>query len=192
MLGANTKLPADINLLWVLPVGDDFNSRFSAVSRHYKYLILNRPVRSALNSRILTYERHPLDVDRMAEAALDLVGEHDFTSYRAVSCQARSPVRHIKRLEISRLGELVIIDVEANAFLHHMVRNLAGVLMAIGKGDEPVSWAKQVLEAKDRTAGGVTAVADGLYLVEVCYEPGFNIPRLDKGMKILDRYGLLY
>ncbi len=192
VLGANTKLPSDINLLWAQPVANDFNSRFSALSRRYKYLILNRPIRSALNSRILTFERYRLDIDRMAEAARDLVGEHDFTSYRAVSCQARTPVRQINRLEVSRQGSLVIIDVEANAFLHHMVRNIAGVLMTIGKGDEPAGWAKEVLQARDRTAGGVTALADGLYLMEVCYEERFAIPRLENSLQILDRYGLLY
>lgn len=192
VLGANTKLPHDINLLWAQPAANDFNSRFSALSRRYKYLILNRPVRSALNHKILTCERNQLDVVRMAVAARDLVGEHDFTSYRAVSCQARTPVRQIKKLEVSRQGSVVIIEVEANAFLHHMVRNIAGVLMTIGKGDKPAGWAKEVLHARDRTAGGITALADGLYLMEVCYEERFAIPRQDNGLHVLERYGLIY
>ncbi len=128
----------------------------------------------------------------MAEAAQDLLGEHDFTSYRAVSCQARSPVRRIKKLDISRQAELVVIDVEANAFLHHMVRNIAGVLMTIGKGNEKVSWAKAVLDARDRTMGGITAPPDGLYLVNVRYEDRFAIPQIDTGMQILNRFGILY
>lgn len=185
LLGANTLLPADINLVWVCPVSDEFNARFSAVSRRYHYLILNRPVRSALASRQITWERLPLDTLRMAAAANDLLGEHDFTSYRAVSCQSRTPFRNIIRLDVVREENLVIIDIEANAFLHHMVRNIAGVLMSIGRGKEPVSWARQVLEARNRTQGGITAPADGLYLVNVKYDEKYSLPQPKSGIKII-------
>lgn len=191
VLGINSLLPADINLLWIMPVPDEFHSRFSAISRRYKYIVLNRPIRSAINNHMITLERHPLNVESMAEAAVDLVGEHDFTSYRAVSCQARSPVRNIKTLHVVREGNLVIIDVEANAFLHHMVRNIAGVLMTIGKGRQPVHWARQVLEARDRTMGGITAPASGLYLVNVCYDGNFEIPEAGSGIEVIKMYSKL-
>lgn len=192
VLGANTALPPDINLLWAKPVPEAFNSRFAAVSRHYTYLILNRPVRSALGKRVLSYERRLLDVALMSSAAEDLKGEHDFTSYRAVSCQSKSPVRRVTRLEVVRQDDLVIIDIEANAFLHHMVRNIAGVLMAIGKGNEPPAWAKQVLDARDRTLGGITAPPDGLYLVNVHYPAEYDIPVATANMPTLRQYGILY
>jgi len=185
VLGTNSLLPRDINLLWAMPVANEFNSRFSAVSRRYQYLILNRPVRSSINSRMITLERHDLDVVLMGRAATDLIGEHDFTSYRAVACQAKSPVRTVRLLEVSRHGDLVIIDIVANAFLHHMVRNIAGVLIAIGKGKESVQWAKQVLDARDRTLGGITAPADGLYLVNVSYDKKFAIPGIAKNVPAL-------
>ncbi len=191
VLGINSLLPGDINLLWVKTVPDKFHSRFSAISRRYKYIVLNRPIRSAIHNYMITLERHPLNVESMAEAAIALVGEHDFTSYRAVSCQAKSPVRNINTLDVARKGNLVIIDVEANAFLHHMVRNIAGVLMTIGKGREPVHWARQVLEARDRTMGGITAPADGLYLVNVCYDGIFEIPELESGIEIIKIYSQL-
>ena len=122
----------------------------------------------------------------MLKAAVDLVGEHDFTSYRAVYCQAKSPVRNIKSLDISRHGEVIIIDIEANAFLHHMVRNIAGVLIAIGRGEEPVHWARRVLDARDRTLGGITAPADGLYLLNVNYDERFAIPAIQTAVPILN------
>ena len=186
ILGVNSLLPPDINLLWVKPMPVEFHARFSAVSRSYKYIILNRPVRSAINGRLMTLERYPLDVNIMSAAAVALVGEHDFTSFRAVACQAKSPVRTIKQLEVVREGNLVIIHVEANAFLHHMVRNIAGVLMAIGKDSQPICWAKEVLDARDRTLGGVTAPPEGLYLVNVTYEEKFNIPAADSDIEAIN------
>ena len=192
VLGANTLLPPDVNLLWAKPVSDDFSSRFSATSRHYKYLILNRPVRSALGRRLLSYERRPLDTSRMMAAAVFLKGEHDFTSYRAVSCQSKTPVREVSRLSIERREDLVIIDIEANAFLHHMVRNIAGVLMCIGTGEQPPEWSKQVLEARDRTLGGMTAPPDGLYLINAHYPAHLDIPVASADLPILRQFGILY
>jgi tRNA pseudouridine38-40 synthase len=192
VLGANTLLPPDVNLLWAKPVSDDFSSRFSATSRHYKYLILNRPVRSALGRRLLSYERRQLDTSRMTAAAVYLKGEHDFTSYRAVSCQSKTPVREVSRLSIERREDLVIIDIEANAFLHHMVRNIAGVLMCIGTGEQPPEWSKQVLEARDRTLGGMTAPPDGLYLINAHYPAHLDIPVAPADLPILRQFGILY
>lgn len=178
VMGGNSHLPPDIGLRWAQPVADDFHARFSARRRAYRYVILNRPYRPALLSRRVSFDYRPLDAERMAEAAKPLLGEHDFSSYRAVACQARSPVRTLYRLDVQRQGELIILDIEANGFLHHMVRNIAGVLMAIGAGERPLDWSREVLESRDRSAGGVTAQPWGLYLVRVEYPPEFGIPQL--------------
>ncbi len=176
--GTNANLDRTITVLWAKPVSDDFHARFSASSRRYRYVILNRPMRSSLASGRVTWEYRPLDAARMNEAGRHLLGERDFTSYRAVGCQSNTPFRNVTRLDISRRDDLVFIDIEANAFLHHMVRNIAGVLMDIGAGERSPDWACEVLEARDRTAGGVTAPPHGLYLMAVEYPPEFGIPRL--------------
>ena len=175
VLGANANLPKAVSVLWAQPVADDFHARFSAVRRRYRYVIFNRHVRPTFLAWRTAWEYRPLDVERMKEAARFLVGEHDFTSYRALACQAKSPVRTIHELEVSREGQLVFIDVEANAFLHHMVRNIAGVLMAIGAGKHEPQWAGEVLGVRDRARGGVTAPPHGLYLVHVTYPERFEI-----------------
>ncbi len=176
ILGANCNLPSDVNVTWAKQVDGLFHARFSATSRAYRYLILNRMSRSSLYCNRAVWSHRPLDAERMHEAAQPLVGNHDFSSFRALGCQAHSPVRTVSRLDVTRQGDRVIIDVEAQAFLHHMVRNLAGVLMAIGRGDQPVAWAKEILERRDRTKGGVTAPPEGLYLMHVGYPPEFEIP----------------
>jgi len=176
--GANSNLDRAVTVLWAKPVGDDFHARFSAFSRRYRYVILNRPVRSSLANGRVTWEYRPLNAARMMEAGRHLLGERDFTSYRAVGCQSNTPFRNVTRLDVSRYDDLVFIDIEANAFLHHMVRNIAGVLMDIGAGERSTDWACEVLEARDRTAGGVTAPPHGLYLMAVSYPPEFGIPRL--------------
>lgn len=178
VLGANSKLARSVSVIWARDVSDDFHARFSAQARYYRYVILNRLVRPAVLDRRVTWECRALDVALMQEAANYLIGEHDFSSYRAVSCQARNPVRTIHRLEVTRRHELITIDVVANAFLHHMVRNIAGVLMAIGMGKRAPQWSHEVLEARDRTLGGVTAPAHGLYLESVTYPERFDIPSL--------------
>ncbi len=178
VLGTNSHLPEAVAVRWAREVPEDFHARFSARSRCYRYLILNRPVRPTFLARRVTWTHRPLDEARMAEAARDLVGEHDFSAYRALGCQARSPVRTVHRLEVLRRGELVVLEVEANAFLHHMVRNMAGVLMEIGTGRRPVGWAREVLEGRDRTLGGVTAPPDGLYFVGVRYPERYGLPAL--------------
>ena len=176
VFGANTNLPADVSLLWAKEVDDDFHARFLAVSRSYTYVILNRPARAGLLNPLLTWECRPLDVELMSLAAGDLIGEHDFTSYRAQACQAKTAVRRIHEIKIERLGDYVILNIRANAFLYHMVRNIAGVLLAIGIEKEKVDWARHVLAAKNRSAAGVTAPPNGLYLVNVEYPSRFNIP----------------
>ncbi|MHB8255802.1 MAG: tRNA pseudouridine(38-40) synthase TruA [Acidiferrobacterales bacterium] len=176
--GANSNLPPEIALLWAAEVAPGFHARFSATGREYRYVILNRSVRPSFLARRVSHEYRPLDVARMQSAAGQLIGTHDFSSYRAVQCQAKSPVRELRRLDFERRGDLVIMTVTANAFLHHMVRNLAGVLMAIGAGERPEHWACEVLDARDRTVGGITAPAEGLYLTAVEYPVNDGIPRL--------------
>lgn len=174
--GSNTSLPDDIAINWVKPVSHDFHARFSALWRRYRYVIFNHPIRPAHLPKGVTWNYHPLNVERMKAAALQLVGEHDFTSYRTVHCQAKNPVRTISRLDVSRHGNLIVLDIQANAFLHHMVRNIAGVLMAVGSGQHEPEWSEQVLEARDRSAGGVTARSYGLYFVDVGYPDEFGLP----------------
>lgn len=176
LLGTNVNLPFDVNLLWAKSVDDEFHARFSALSRTYRYLILNRDSRSSLLHKKVTIESRSLDSDKMALAAEYLIGKHDFSSYRAIGCQSKSPVRIVHELSVKRIDDYIIIDINANAFLQHMVRNIAGVLMEIGMGRQAVEWSKQVLEQRDRTLGGITAPAEGLYLVAVEYPETFSIP----------------
>jgi len=178
VFGANSNLPKDVCILWATPISSEFHARFSARKRRYRYVIFNRHVRPTYLAHRTTWEYRPLDAACMQEAANYLVGEHDFDSYRAIGCQAKSPVRTVNYVNVSRHGEFVLIDIEANAFLHHMVRNIAGVLMDIGAGKEEPVWAKQILEEKDRTKGGVTAPPYGLYLTGVTYEDEFDLPQL--------------
>jgi len=178
-LGTNVNLPNDVNINWITPVEDEFHARFSAITRSYSYVIYNGPTRSSIWRNRAVWERRQLDLERMQSAATALVGTHDFSSFRAIGCQAKSPVRTLSRLELARSGDMITIELSANAFLHHMVRNNAGVLISIGCGDRPVNWAQQVLQHRDRTRGGVTAPAQGLYLTAVGYPPEFGLPELE-------------
>jgi tRNA pseudouridine38-40 synthase len=178
--GANSNLPSEVALLWAGPVDDGFHARYSAAGRHYHYIILNRPIRPTYLAQRVTHEYRLLDVATMREAAQHLLGEHDFTSFRATECQAKSPVRELRALDVTHHGELVHIRAHANAFLQHMVRNIAGVLITIGAGEREPVWAKEVLAARDRAAGGATAAPDGLYLREIEYPDQFKIPRLSR------------
>ncbi|HRF42803.1 MAG TPA: tRNA pseudouridine(38-40) synthase TruA [Candidatus Competibacteraceae bacterium] len=174
--GGNAHLPPDISLSWSREVPDDFHARFSALARRYRYLILNRPLRSALWRERAARCYRPLNAQRMHEAGQALIGKHNFSSFRAAECQAKHPVREIQELTVRRQGDGVVLDVKANAFLHHMVRNIAGVLMPVGVGDQPVEWVREVLERCDRTQAGVTAPAEGLYLLAVYYPEQFGLP----------------
>ncbi len=176
MLGANVHLPDDVSVSWVKPVSSDFHARFSALERHYRYLIYNSRARSALHAHRACWFHHPLDVDAMNAAAGTLIGEHDFSSYRAAECQSKSPVREVRAITLHRRGAFIVLNIVADGFLHHMVRNIAGVLLAIGRGARPVAWAGEVLAARDRRAAGITAPPQGLYLVRVSYPDAFEIP----------------
>lgn len=177
LMGTNTELPEDVRVLWAREVAEEFHARYSAIARVYRYVILNRPMKSALQRRQVTWHYAPLDVEAMRKAAEYLIGEHDFSSFRAQDCQSRSPNRFMHFIHVRREDDQVIIELCANAFLHHMVRNIAGVLMEIGAGRRPPEWADEVLQARNRKAGGVTAPADGLYLAGIYYPESFGIAR---------------
>jgi tRNA pseudouridine38-40 synthase len=177
LLGVNSNLPPDVAAGWIQEVSTEFHARFSAEARQYRYVILNRETRPALRRYELTWTYRPLDAGRMQQAARYLLGRHDFSAFRSVECQAKQPVRTLKRLDVRREGEQVIIDAVADGFLHHMVRNIAGVLMAVGEGRQGVGWSREVLEGRDRTQGAVTAPANGLSLMSVSYPERFAIPQ---------------
>ncbi|MDI1303196.1 MAG: tRNA pseudouridine(38-40) synthase TruA [bacterium] len=186
LLGVNTKLPDDIALRWIAPVSDEFHARFKAVARRYRYVIFNHPVRSSLLAGMVTWHYHTLDLARMQAAAAYLAGVHDFTSFRAVACQSKKAVRDVQFLTLTQQGPLIVLDIQADGFLHHMVRNIVGVLMAVGQGKAEPEWVKAVLDARDRTLGGVTAPADGLYFVDALYPPQFDLPREPLGPVFLN------
>ena len=185
VLGTNVNLPPAITVTWARPVAESFHARFGAISRRYRYIILNRWARPAVLRTKVTWQRQPLDEHRMQQAATHLLGEHDFTSFRALACQAKNPVRRVHELSVSREADFVYIDMHANAFLYHMVRNIAGVLMTIGAGEQSLRWTADLLQLRDRARGGITAPPDGLYLVHIAYPPQFGLP----GETALPRYG---
>jgi tRNA pseudouridine38-40 synthase len=177
MMGGNARLPDTISVTWAREVPTSFDARHSASSRRYLYIIVNSKIRSALMPGFVTREHRPLDAQRMHDSAQSLLGEKDFSSFRAANCQSRTAMRNIQHIQVIRAGELVIIDVAANAFLHHMVRNLAGVLVDIGSGSKTVSWTAELLALRDRTRAGITAKPNGLYLAQVDYPEIFGLPR---------------
>lgn len=179
--GVNTHLPADIAVKWGQAVSDDFHARFSATARRYRYIIYNSPLRAAILNAGLTHFYYPLNAELMHQAAQCLVGEHDFSSFRAANCQSHSPVRTLLAISVTRIGEYIVIDVKANAFLHHMVRNITGTLMKVGMQEQPVSWVGELLALKDRKAAGMTAKPNGLYLIDVDYPSQFNLPKSQLG-----------
>ena len=176
LLGANSNLPDDVNLCWAKPVDNEFHARFSATSRSYRYSILNRLFRSAMYRHRAWWVHQPLNEKDMQEAAGNLLGEHDFSAFRSAGCRAPTPTRNISELRITRNEDWVTIDVTANAFLQHMVRNIAGLLVAIGHGDGGPSLANDVLISRDRTRGAMAAPAHGLALVRIDYPSEFDLP----------------
>jgi tRNA pseudouridine38-40 synthase len=175
IMGGNTSLPEDVRIIWAKDAVDDFHARFSAIARFYRYVILNRKMKSALLRRQVTWCYEPLDEAKMHSAAQSLIGEHDFTSFRAQGCQSNSPNRLMHFINVFRQQDQVIMELSANAFLHHMVRNIAGVLMEIGMGKQAVSWTDDLLKIRDRAQGGVTAPPYGLYLGGVYYPQHYGI-----------------
>ncbi len=176
VLGANTHLPHNVRVRWVRPVPDSFHARYSAFKRRYRYVFFLGAVPSALLHGRVSWWRRELDVERMVAAAKFLHGEHDFNAFRSSRCQAKRSIRRVHRIHVWRRGQLAGFDISANAFLHHMVRNIAGVLAAVGSGDEAPGWVNELLLSGDRTQGGVTAPAAGLYLFQVKYPPDYALP----------------
>ncbi len=176
--GVNANLPDSVTVLWAQEISDEFHARFKAFRRAYRYVIFSRNTRPSYLNGLVTWDYRTLDEHLMQEAANHLIGEHDFSSYRALGCQAKSPVRTLYKFDITRQGNFIMLDIEANAFLHHMVRNMAGVLMTIGAGEQEPVWAKEILKLNDRTLGGKTAPPYGLYLVRVDYPDEFILPKI--------------
>ena len=174
--GVNAHLPAAAAVLWCAPVGDDFHARFAAIGRRYTYLLLNRPQRPALSSGRVGWHHPPLDASAMQAAAQQLIGTHDFSSFRAAECQAKSPVKTLRQARITRLGSMVRFDFAADAFLHHMVRNIVGALVDVGSGKQPTEWLGALLAAADRTRGPATFAPEGLYFTGADYDARFALP----------------
>ena len=174
--GVNASLPANLAVLWAQEVRGDFHARYSARNRCYRYVLLNHPVRPAAGHGRVGWFHLPLDVERMRAAAKLMTGEHDFSAFRSAECQARSPVRTLSTIEIERRGVYVVFDFYANAFLHHMVRNLMGMLIHIGKGKRAPQWAAEVLASRDRAQCAPTFDAAGLYLARVEYAAEWDLP----------------
>lgn len=178
--GANALLPKSIAVLWAYPVPDEFHARFSAQARSYRYLLINRAVRSAVQYGKAGWFHAPLAVEQMREAAQYLLGEHDFSAFRSAECQAKSPVKNLAQLDIARHGDTIVFDLTAGAFLHHMVRNIVGTLVYVGKGNHPPQWVQQVLQGGERSHAAPTFAPDGLYLRRITYDAGFALPQIEE------------
>lgn len=177
ILGTNTYLPPSITVRFAQNIDDGFNARFSALSRHYRYIIYNHLSRPAILNHKVTWQYEILNTGTMQAAANYLIGEHDFSSFRSSECESKTPMRNVKRITVHRLDDYVVIDIEANAFLHHMVRNIVGVLIRIGEGLAEPEWMQEVLLAKDRRKAAETAAAAGLYLTKVMYPSQYSFPK---------------
>ncbi len=169
LFGGNVNLPADVNFVWAKCVNDDFHARFNAYARQYHYKIHNTKVRSAIIDKHSLWEPRVLNLDAMQEAGEYLLGEHDFSAFRGSLCQAKSPIKTIEFITITKQDDNILLDIKANAFLHHMVRNIVGTLLKIGKGERPVEWIQEVLDSKDRKEAGATAQPQGLYFIKAFY-----------------------
>jgi tRNA pseudouridine38-40 synthase len=185
VLGTNASLPRSVRVHWAQPVPPDFHARFSAQTRSYRYVICNTVIRPALMEGLVTWYRAPLDTPRMHMAAQALLGEQDFSAFRAASCQSNTAMRNVHEITVTRAGHYVVVDIRANAFLHHMVRNIVGSLLAIGSGKCPTHWLAQLLAGRDRTLAADTAPADGLYLAHVQYPAAYALPQSPPGPMIL-------
>jgi tRNA pseudouridine38-40 synthase len=176
IMGVNTHLPDDVCVHWAHRVDAGFSARFSATLRSYRYVIQRRAARPALYSHRVTWVHGDLDTAAMHQAAQALLGENDFSSFRSSACQSEHAMRFMKSADVSTEGPFIYIDIQANAFLHHMVRNIVGSLLKVGAAEKPVSWMAELLALKDRTQAGPTAPADGLYLVAVQYPDEYSLP----------------
>jgi tRNA pseudouridine38-40 synthase len=180
--GVNALLPSTVAIHWAREVAPEFHARFSAQARRYRYVLLNRPVRAGLASGRVGWFHAPLDIEAMQHAAAHFVGEHDFSAFRSAECQAKTPVRTLSQITIRRVKDYVIFDLRANAFLHHMVRNIVGVLVYVGSGRQSSAGVAEILRGRDRTLAAPTFAPDGLYLSGVEYAPQWGIPSIDEMM----------
>ncbi len=176
VLGITSHLPPAVCVKWCVPVADDFHARFSARARRYRYSILNRQIRPALHHQYLSWVRQPLDTEAMHDAAQHLAGEHDFSAFRTVHCQAPHARRHLHSITVDRDGDVVTVDIQANAFLHHMVRNIVGSLLMVGRGERTAGWLSDVLAGKDRSRAGPTAPSAGLVFIGPRYPASWELP----------------
>jgi tRNA pseudouridine38-40 synthase len=183
VLGGSAECARDVSVLWARQVPDDFHARFSALSRSYVYRIVNRGVRPAIDRGRAAWVRRPLDADAMHAAAQALAGEHDFSALRAAECQSPTPVRRVVSVDVRRDADCVEIRVTANAFLHHMVRNIAGTLIAVGVGERPTAWVAELLASRDRSRAGATAPPQGLYFAGAAYEASWGLPTAAAGLR---------
>ncbi len=179
--GTNSMLPDSIAVLWAHPVPDEFHARFSAHARSYRYLLINRQVRCAVQHGKAGWFHTPLDVEKMIDAAQYLLGEHDFSAFRSSECQAKSPIKNLAQLEIQKKDDTIVFDLKADAFLHHMVRNIVGCLVYVGKGNHPPQWMAEVLDSRDRSRGAPTFAPDGLYLRRISYDAKWKLPQVLEG-----------
>lgn len=182
--GCNALLPPAVAVRWAAPVADDFNARFSAHSRSYRYCLYNHPVRAALSATLAGWFHRPLDEVRMQAAAAALIGTHDFSAFRSSECQARSPVRTLSALTLMRQGDWIMFDLTANAFLHHMVRNIIGALVEVGCGRRDPPWVRELLSGQDRRLGAPTFSANGLYLAGVGYDACWRLPETQRLLRL--------
>lgn len=180
-MGVNANSPDSISVKWAQEMPNDFHARYSATARRYRYIVYNSPLRPGIFAEGVSHYYLPLDAERMHQAAQSLLGEQDFTSFRAAHCQSNTPFRNIHHANIKRIGKYIVLDIKANAFLHHMVRNIMGSLITIGVGEQPVEWIAELLAAKDRTKAAATAKPNGLFLVEVDYPDKWGLPKAIPG-----------
>ncbi len=179
--GVNSLLPGSIAVRWAHPVPGDFHARFSAHARSYRYLLINRPVRSAVYAGKAGWFHVPLDIAAMQEAGRLLLGVHDFSAFRSSECQAKSPIKNLHQLDIRREGDMMIFDLSADAFLHHMVRNIIGCLVYVGKGKHAAKWISEILEKRNRNEAAPTFAPDGLYLRYITYDSKWGLPQSEDG-----------
>lgn len=181
VFGANSHLPPEISVVWAKHVPLDFHARYSAMARHYRYIIYNNDIRPSILRLAVGWYYRPLDEGRLQQAGQYLLGQHDFSAFRGAGCESPTPIREIFALEVIRYQRMLVIDIRANAFLLHMVRNIVGVLVEVGSGEKPPEWVKAVLESRDRRHAGMTIQPNGLYLVGVQYAKKYDFPRVPLG-----------
>lgn len=181
LLGSNSQLPKDISIQWIKSMDENFHARFKAQARRYRYVVYNNPQRPALLHKQVTHAYYPLDVDKMIAAAPKFEGKHNFESFRAAACQSNQPIRHVSHCRLIRHGAYLVLDIQADGFLHHMVRNIMGCLLEIGQGMYDIDHIDAIFAAEDRKAAGVTAPPDGLYFIQAHYPEEFNLPKVPLG-----------